>query len=118
MLQDFKLMRIKFFILLFTLLSLNFTAALSQNRKAPPDSLTGRVLSAKDNKPVIGTNILVKGTSRGAATDANGYFSLQIAANEVMIINCIGYKKKVVKYKGDSNIIIYLEPKTEKLEEL
>lgn len=40
--------------------------------------ITGRVVDASTNEPVIGANIVVKGTTNGTATGADGRFTLQV----------------------------------------
>ena len=45
----------------------------SQNVK-----ITGVVISAEDNEPVIGASVVAKGTTTGTVTDVDGRFSLEI----------------------------------------
>ena len=37
--------------------------------------VTGRILSAEDNQPLIGVSVLEKGTSNGVITDIDGNYS-------------------------------------------
>ena len=56
--------------------------------------ISGTVKSAKDGSPIIGTNVIVVGESMGAASDANGYFSIlniPPGTYEIMV-STIGYK--------------------------
>jgi len=46
--------------------------------------ITGVVTSASDNLPVIGANVLVKGTNRGTATDMDGSFTIEKWLSSVM----------------------------------
>lgn len=43
-------------------------------------TVTGTVLDA-DGIPVIGANVIVKGTTNGTITDFDGKFSLEVPAN-------------------------------------
>ena len=36
--------------------------------------ISGVVLSAEDNEPVVGASVLVKGTTQGTITDTNGRY--------------------------------------------
>lgn len=53
--------------------------------------VTGTVVSAADNLPVIGANLLVKGTTRGTITDLDGKFEIDATPEEVLVISFIGY---------------------------
>ncbi|SMO72792.1 TonB family protein [Fodinibius sediminis] len=39
-------------------------------------TLTGKVISTKDNTPLAGANVVIAGTSKGSSTDQNGKFSI------------------------------------------
>ena len=45
-------------------------------------TITGTVLDATLGDPVPGATVLVKGTTRGAATDLDGKFTLQLQAGD------------------------------------
>ena len=40
--------------------------------------VTGQVVSAEDNEPMIGVSILEKGTTNGVITDIDGKYTLEI----------------------------------------
>src|SRR5690242_147581 len=42
--------------------------------------VTGMITSAEDGSPVPGVNIIVKGTSQGTVSDANGTYSISVPA--------------------------------------
>lgn len=54
-----------------------------------PYKLTGSIKSEK-GETIPGVNILVDGTSKGTATDADGKFALEVDGNETLIISGIG----------------------------
>ena len=71
-------------------------------------SMSGRVIDKKDQSELIGVTVLIKGTSNGSTTDANGKFTLKgIKAGEYNIeISYIGYKKIIqtgIKIKAGEN---------------
>mgnify|MGYP000773942750 CR=1 FL=1 len=51
--------------------------------------ITGTVTDAMG--PVIGANVLEKGTTNGVITDIDGNFSLQASLNSTIVISYIGY---------------------------
>lgn len=67
--------------------------------------------------PLPGVNIIVKGTSNGVATDADGTF--QISASEgTLVISFIGYKEQEISISGRTTIDIILEEDLTTLEEV
>lgn len=61
-------------------------------------SISGTVLTAEDDEPVIGASILVKGTSASTITDNNGKFTIKIpqGAGRTLVISYIGMEKQEV----------------------
>ena len=61
--------------------------------------LTGHIVDKKNNEPLIGVNIILQGTTIGAATDFEGYFGIiNIPPGTYDIrISSVGYGTKVVK---------------------
>lgn len=43
---------------------------------SPKFPITGIVISAEDNEPIIGASVLVKGSTTGAVTDLDGKFTI------------------------------------------
>jgi hypothetical protein len=58
----------------------------AQNRT----SVSGTVTDASGD-PIIGANIIEKGTTNGISTDADGHFSLNVSETAVLQISYIGY---------------------------
>lgn len=44
-------------------------------------------MSDKDGSPIIGANVIVKGTNNGTITDMEGRFSLEVPVNAVLQIS-------------------------------
>ena len=60
----------------------------------PPIIITGRVTNEK-GLPLPGVTIMIKGTSKGAITDTQGNFSLQVLeTDKTLIVSSIGLKKQ------------------------
>lgn len=59
-------------------------------------------------EPFIGASILVKGTSRVAATDVEGHFTITVDNdNSIIIVRCIGYKTVEVPAKRATRIVLH-----------
>ena len=52
--------------------------------------ITGTVIDAT-GYPVIGANVVIKGTTNGTVTDADGKFSLQVSEGDILEVSFIGY---------------------------
>lgn len=61
-------------------------------------SISGTVLSAENDEPVIGASILVKGTNASTITDNDGKFSIKIpeGAGRTLVITYIGMERQEV----------------------
>ena len=79
--------------------------------------LTGTILDGM-GEPVIGANVLVKGTTNGVVTDLNGKFSLQVKPNDILQISYIGYNSQEVAVKGQHTLNITLKEDVESLDEV
>lgn len=52
----------------------------------------------KTGEPMIGVNVLVKGTTNGTITDFDGKFSIpDVPSNATLVVSYIGYLTKEVK---------------------
>lgn len=61
-------------------------------------TVTGRILSAKDNTPLPGASVLVKGTTNGTVSDPDGNFKLQVndPAATTLVVRYIGMEQQEV----------------------
>ena len=57
--------------------------------------VTGKVTSTKDNTPITGVTVQVKGTTTGTMTDDGGGYSISVPNNEAVLqFSFIGYATK------------------------
>ena len=69
--------------------------------------------------PIIGANVLVKGTTNGTITDMDGNFVLQgISSDAVLQVSYIGYTSTEVAVGAKTELQITLTEDTEKLDEV
>lgn len=78
-------------------------------------SITGTVLDA-NGEPIIGANILVKGTTTGTLTDFNGKFSLNVKQGSTLVISFLGYK--TVEIRATKNMTVTMQEDVELLNEV
>lgn len=80
--------------------------------------ITGTITSAADDLPVIGANILVKGTNRGAVTDLDGTFTINAEPDDILVITYLGFATQEITVGNRSNISITLEEDATSLDEV
>ncbi len=79
----------------------------------------GKVTSKEDGQPVPGVNIVVVGTSKGAVSDVEGKYSVDLGQNETSLsFSFIGYKTQVLEVGSRSVIDVVLEVDAEILQEV
>lgn len=83
----------------------------------PVSVLSGRVTDIH-NEPLIGVNIVEKGTSNGTVTDIDGRYSLSVPTDAVIIFSYIGYTAQEIPRNGRSTIDIVLNEDSELLDEV
>ena len=66
---------------------------------APVQDITGRVVDEK-GEGLPGVTVLVKGTSTGTSTNANGEFTIDAAAGATLIFSSVGYTSQEVAVTG------------------
>lgn len=71
--------------------------------------IKGRVLDATTGDGIIGANVVVKGTTNGAATDFDGNFELNAPLNSRLVITYVGYVEQEVTVSNNSPLLIKLE---------
>lgn len=76
------------------------------------------VITDSNGIPVIGAGVMVKGTSNGTTTDIDGNFSIDVPANAVLEVSCIGYKTIEVAVNGQAKLAIVLSEDSEMLDEV
>lgn len=86
---------------------------------AQTKTVTGVVLDgAHDNEPIIGANVMVKGTTQGTVTDLDGQFVLSVAEKATLVVSSIGYRTEEVPVSGKSTVRVVLHEDTEVLDEV
>ena len=84
---------------------------------AQTTKVTGTVISADDNEPIIGASIVVKGTMVGTVTDYDGNFTLEVPSNgKVLIVSYVGMLTQEVPVSP--NVRVVLKSDTQNLDEV
>lgn len=117
MLTDMK----KIFPLILSVLlaSISYAHKTDDSDKVPPSVLkvknlafvvTGVVVDEKD-EPLVGASVVLKGTTKGAVTDVNGNYQLELTdaeKNGTLIISFVGYEAREIDIAGQKLINVRL----------
>ena len=90
--------------------SATFQVAAQNNHR-----VTGTVVS--NGESVIGASVIIKGTSQGTVTDADGFYSIQTAPNSVLVFSAIGYETLEVNVANRSTVNVIMEESSTLLED-
>ena len=82
-------------------------------------TVTGQVIDQATGEPVIGANVLVKGTTTGTITDLDGNFSISgVTDKSVLHVSFVGYTAEDVPVKGNTKLNIVIREDNDLLEEV
>ncbi len=102
----------KLFLLLVAVLSIGLCAS-AQTR-----TVTGTVLDAETDEPLIGASVTAGASNQGVATDIDGAFSLPVPANVTKLtVSYVGYESQTVNI-GSGHVVVKLHPQSNTLDEV
>lgn len=101
----------------YIVLSVSQTGGLDAKSNNQARLVTGKVVTA-DGEPIIGANVVEKGTMNGTVTDLDGTFSMDLSSNSVLQISYIGYLATEKRVGDQRNITIQLAEDSQSLDEV
>lgn len=82
-------------------------------------TVSGTIIEAATNTPMIGVNVIEKGTTNGTISDFDGKFNLKISNPEAIIeVRYLGYATQEILVAGQNNLNINMIQDAEALEEV
>lgn len=93
------------------------TEAFAAQPSARPGQVGGKVTDA-DKQPIAGAVVLVKGTTRGTTTRADGTFSIQAKAGDILVISLLGYAEKEIAVNNRTRFDIALEEQANAIDDV
>jgi len=82
-------------------------------------TVSGTIMSAEDNMPLLGVNVLEKGTSNGAMSNFDGDYSIEVSnPDAVLVFSYVGFQALEVKIEGRSVINPQLQVDSNSLDEV
>jgi TonB-linked SusC/RagA family outer membrane protein len=80
--------------------------------------VSGTVTSSDDGTPIPGANVIVKGTSNGTSTDADGKYSLEAENSATLVFSFVGYLSQEVQVGNTTVLNVSLVPDIQTLQEV
>lgn len=81
--------------------------------------ISGKIISAEDNSPLPGVNVLAKGTSTGVVSDGEGKYKLSVPEGTTkLVFSFVGFLTQEVDIGGRTTIDVVLAPDTKQLSEV
>ena len=81
--------------------------------------VTGRILSAEDNQPLIGVSVLEKGTSNGVITDIDGNYSITVTKSPATLqFSYIGMRPVERQVTASTRIDLSMESDAQQVDEV
>ena len=81
--------------------------------------VTGHIISAEDNQPMIGVSVLEKGTTNGVITDMNGNYSIIVTKSPAILqFSYIGMKTMEKQVSAATRIDLKMESDAQIVEEV
>lgn len=100
-------------IMFLLLMSIAGTSAMAQY------SVSGKITSGEDQSPLPGVNILVKGTSNGTISDADGSFTINAgSASDILIFSFVGFTTQEAAIDNRTSFNVVLAPDAKQLSEV
>ncbi len=82
-------------------------------------TISGRIVSGEDQSPLPGVNVIIKGTTNGTISDANGNYSIVSAFNDdVIVFSFVGFLTQETAAAGRSSIDVTLATDAKQLSEV
>ena len=81
--------------------------------------ITGQILSAEDNLPVIGVSVVEKGTTNGVITDIDGNYSITVSKSPATLqFSYVGMKTVEKLFTAATRYNVIMQPNTEMVDEV
>jgi len=95
-----------------------FMVFLTMQVRGQQIAVSGKVTSAEDRSALPGVSVIVKGTSSGTSTNADGNYSLNVASGQVLVFSFIGMASVERTVGANTTIDVALSPDAKNLNEV
>ncbi|MFD1315209.1 SusC/RagA family TonB-linked outer membrane protein [Namhaeicola litoreus] len=71
-----------------------------------------------DGSPLVGANVIVKGTNNGVVTDFDGNFEIDVQVGQTLEFSYVGFLDKQINITGSTTLTVSLDPDVNALDEV
>lgn len=115
----FSNIRLKMLMLLVLMFGAVLSGSQTSYGSAMAASVSGVVVDADSNDPIVGASILIKGTSNGTVSDVDGHYSLNVNQLPVrLVISFIGYATQEINVTSSQPITVRLKQESMVVDEV
>lgn len=100
------------------LASICLLLAICVQLRAQERTITGTVTSSDDGTTLPGVSVVVKGTTRGANTDADGKYKISVPTGGQLVFSFVGFEKTTIDVGSKTVINLTLVPEPNNLNEV
>ncbi|MDR0845111.1 MAG: SusC/RagA family TonB-linked outer membrane protein, partial [Tannerella sp.] len=97
--------------------SVLFPAGENASQQNPGKRITGTVADAT-GEPVIGANVIEKGTTNGSISDVDGKFTLNVSSGAALVVSYIGYVSQEIAVGNQTHLSITLAEDNQAIDEV
>ncbi|MBL6643524.1 MAG: carboxypeptidase-like regulatory domain-containing protein, partial [Flavobacteriaceae bacterium] len=76
------------------------------------------IVTADDESPIPGVNVIVQGTDNGTTTDFDGNFTISASSGEVLSISYVGFATQNITLTDQTTLEVMLQPGSDELDEV
>ena len=80
--------------------------------------LNGQVMKYPAKTPLVGASVIIRGTTIGTISDADGKFQLSVKKGDVVVVSFVGMQTQYVPVEGNSNLVVWMRDDVQKMEEM
>ena len=80
--------------------------------------LNGQVMKYPAKTPLVGASVIIRGTTIGTISDADGKFQLSVKKGDVVVVSFVGMQTQYVPVEGNSNLVVWMRNDVQKMEEM
>lgn len=96
----------------------NLSAQNQPSRTQSREFLASGTITDNLGNPIIGANIVIKGTGKGTISDIDGNFSIRAAKNDIIEVSYLGYQPQTITLSSKDKMNIKLEEDTHVLNDV
>ncbi|GHT34389.1 SusC/RagA family TonB-linked outer membrane protein [Bacteroidia bacterium] len=81
-------------------------------------NVSGVIIDADDNQPLVGVAVVIQGTTTGTETDLDGKYSLEVPTGKSIEISYMGYEPQTKKVTGSGTVNVKMTLNVNELDEV